>query len=126
MNALAFLVFVSELTRRRDAFLPVAYHCGQARGTLDMKLFAYFEATPHGQHGGVASHLTGVSLCRNRTNSPPTTHEAQSICPGLFSCLPRERLKRMLQGSIQTPPAIAAHVPYDFTLWLPRRHDAHI
>jgi hypothetical protein len=67
----------------------LAYRCGQARGTLDMKLFACFEATPSGQYIGVASPFNGVShLVELLQLRPPQSAgidtQPQRNCPGAF------------------------------------------
>jgi hypothetical protein len=67
----------------------LAYRCGQAGGTLDMKLFACFEATPSGQYIGVASPFNGVShLVGLLQLEPPRTAglgiQPQRTCPGAF------------------------------------------
>lgn len=67
----------------------LAYRCGQAGGTLDMKLFACFEATPSGQHIGVASPLNGVShlvglLQVELIQTAGLGAQPQRTCPGAF------------------------------------------
>lgn len=67
----------------------LAYRCGQAGGTLDMKLLACFEATPSGQYIGVASPFNGVShLVELLQQRPPQVAgvevQPQRIYPGAF------------------------------------------
>lgn len=86
----------------------LAYRCGQAGGTLGMKLFWYFETTPSGQYIGVVSPFNGVSrLVGLLQPRPPQTAgigvQSQRICPGAFFLPDFERESARL-------PHLSAHI----------------